>query len=376
MLGPMGHGPGRGSGKLMCLGLGMCLACAADSPEQGGSDGTTAAQQATSAGGSDEATAAPQTTSTAAATTAGTDDSGTAAAEETGSSETNTPADLEPWPSDGCGASTLEPGAHDQLILEHDGVERIYDLYLPQAHNGTDPAPLVLNFHGWTSNSMAQESFSQFEAVAEAAGVVTVYPQGIDFSWNGGLCCGTAMADAVDDVGFVRSLVATLGETLCIDERRTYATGMSNGGFLSYRLACEASDLFAAIAPVAAVLGVDPESCNPERPVPAMHFHGTEDELVLYGGSIATGAPSVPDTIRGWSERNGCSPDGAVTLDVDPVVCETWSGCEHDGSVVLCTAEGVGHCWPGQAECPFGDSTTAVNASEMMVEFFADHPMP
>lgn len=360
----------------MCLSLMMCQACTADAPHSGDSDETTAAPQATSGDGSDETTTAPQATSSDAATTTAADDSGTTVAEETSSGETNTPADLEPWPSDGCGASSLEPGAHDQLVLEHDGIERIYDVYVPQAHNGTDPTPLVLNFHGWTSNSMDQEVFSQFEAVADAAGVVTVYPQGVDFSWNAGLCCGTAMQDAVDDIGFVRSLVATLGETLCIDERRTYATGMSNGGFLSYRLACEASDLFAAIAPVAAVLGVDPESCNPERPVPAIHFHGTEDELVLYNGNAAIEAPSVPETIRGWSERNGCAPEGAVTLEADPVTCETWSGCEDSGAVVLCTAEGVGHCWPGQPECPFGESTTAVNASEMMVEFFADHPMP
>lgn len=348
----------------------MALACTANETQGDDVDASSGSQETASA----EAEATTAMATEGSSTTAV--DSDITGAEETGSGETGSPEDLEPWPSSGCGAASLGPGAHDELVLEHDGVERNYDVYVPQAHGGADPLPLVLNFHGLTSDSMSQEAFSQFDPVAEAAGVVAVYPEGIENSWNAGNCCGNAMEDAVDDVGFVRSLVATLGETVCIDERRIYATGMSNGGFLSYRLACEASDIFAAIAPVAAALGVDPESCNPERPVPAMHFHGTEDQLVPYDGGGVIDVPSASDNIHAWSERNGCAPNSAVTLEVAPVTCETWSGCEDGGAVVLCTAEGAGHCWPGQPECPFGDSTTVVDASEMMVEFFAEHPMP
>jgi len=324
-------------------------------------------------------TGAGSSTSAANVTTgsAGSGDGTTSAGSESGSAEeTGDPANLEPWPSVGCGASTLAPGEHNALTLEHDGIERSYNLYLPEAHDGETPIPLVFNFHGFTSAPVEQAFFSGFNPVAEASGVAVVYPAGLENSWNAGSCCGDAMADGADDVGYARSLAAALSETLCIDERRIYSTGMSNGGFLSYRLACEVSDLFAAIAPVAGVLGVPVESCNPERPVPVMHFHGTQDNLVLYQGGGATGSPGVVETVSGWAERNECGSEPTVTFQEDPVTCETWSGCGDGGEVVLCTAEGVGHCWPGQDFCPFGSSTTAINASETMVEFFADHPMP
>lgn len=373
MLGPMRNGTRRlarvaTTAVAMTTWVWLAPGCTDDEPGDGGADGSTS-------GGTTAGTVG--TTSAGGESTDGGSGEATTADADSGSSEeTGDPADLEPWPSAGCGSSELGPGTHDGITLEHDGIERLYNLYLPEAHDGSTPVPLVFNFHGYTSDPLQQAFFSQFNPVAEAAGVAVVYPAGLENSWNAGLCCGDAMADEIDDVGFARSLAATLTETLCVDERRIYSTGMSNGGYMSYRLACEASEVFAAIAPVAGVLGIPPESCNPERPIPVMHFHGTQDNLVPYDGGGLVDAPGVRETVAGWTEHNACEPESTVTLEADPVTCETWTGCGDGGEVVLCTAEGVGHCWPGQDFCPFGESTTAISASEMMVEFFADHPMP
>src|SRR5690606_3308049 len=143
---------------------------------------------------------------------------------------------------------------------------------------------LVLNFHGFTSADWQEALLTRMDREVDARGVIVAYPQGVATSWNAGACCGTAWADAVDDVGFVRALIEHLEAEYCIDARGVDATGMSNGGFLSHRLACELSDRIAAIAPVAGVLGVDPASCAPSRPVPVWQFHGTEDPLVPYEG--------------------------------------------------------------------------------------------
>ncbi len=297
---------------------------------------------------------------------------------DTGSSGTATgdrPPTVEPDPSTGCGAAGLRPGVQTERTLEFDGEQRSYDLFLPGGYDGQTPLPLVLNFHGFGSNPGEQTFFSQYNDIAAAHGFAVAYPAGLDDSWNAGVCCGNSMSGDVDDVGFVRAVVAELQGAVCIDRARIYATGMSNGGFLSHRLACEASDIFAAVAPVAAVLGIEPDACTPSRVVPLHHTHGTLDQLVPYDGGGLTEAVSVPESIEGWVARNGCDPEPTVTLDADPVRCETWSGCGEHGEVVLCTAEGVGHCWPGNTLCPFGMSTTSMHASEASAEFFERHPM-
>ncbi|MEM6994583.1 MAG: PHB depolymerase family esterase [Myxococcota bacterium] len=297
-------------------------------------------------------------------------------ATETGESTGDPRPVVEPEPSEGCGAGGRAASSQTEVAFEYDGQTRTYDLFVPAAYDGTSPLPLVFNFHGLGSNPAEQTGFSQFDTTAEARGFVVAYPAGLDDSWNAGLCCGDSAADGVDDVGFVRALADALATQLCIDRNRIYATGMSNGGFLSQRLGCEASDVFAAIAPVAGVLGLAPEDCTPDRAVPIIHAHGTMDQLVPYEGGGLVGGPSVRESIDGWVTRNGCVPEPAVTFDVDPVVCETWSGCDADGEVVLCTATGVSHCWPGNDFCPFGPSTTALHASEAMADFFERHPMP
>jgi polyhydroxybutyrate depolymerase len=278
-------------------------------------------------------------------------------------------------PPPGCGDPVLPPGFHEGLELEHDGRTRRYDVIVPESIDASAAAPLVLNFHGYTGTPALQRSLSVIDPVAEAHGFVVVLPAGIDNSWNGGGCCGTAESDDVDDVGFARALVKELGEMLCIDERRVYAMGFSNGGYLSHRLACEATDIFAAIGPVGGVIAIPPDDCAPSRPISVLHVHGTDDFIVPYDGGGVNGFPGAPATMAGWAARNGCDATSEIVFEHNDVVCETWPNCDDGVEVTLCTFEG-GHCWPGNASCIFGSSTTTISASERIADLFDQFSLP
>jgi polyhydroxybutyrate depolymerase len=233
---------------------------------------------------------------------------------------------------------------------------------------------VVLNFHGFTSDPFQEALLSGMNAAAEARGMIVAYPAGIANSWNAGQCCGlSAWTTMVDDVRFVRDAIDAIGREYCVDGRRVFATGMSNGGFLSHRLACEASDRIAAIAPVAGVLGVLP--CLPRRPVPVLHFHGTLDPLVAYYG-LPLGFASVPATFAGWQLRERCLGPERVTYERGDARCVARDGCEGGSEVILCTVDRGGHTWPGGLPVPLGYTTRNLDATAMMLDFFARHPMP
>ncbi|MBW2405591.1 MAG: hypothetical protein JRF42_17830, partial [Deltaproteobacteria bacterium] len=228
---------------------------------------------------------------------------------------------------------------------------RSYEIHLPPAYDGSTPLPLVLNFHGFTSSGLGQQRSSNMDVTADRAGFAVAYPNGLDSSWNAGICCGRSATFDVDDVGFARAVIEDIGARGCIDEARIYATGMSNGGFFSHRLACEAADVIAAVAPVSGVLGIDDAECTPARPIPLIQLHGTGDMLVPYEGGGLAGSQSVADSIAGWLARNGCTEESSVSYQNGMATCETFDQCDGDASVTLCTIEGAGHCWPGQP-CP------------------------
>ncbi|MEJ7731869.1 MAG: PHB depolymerase family esterase [Polyangiaceae bacterium] len=181
--------------------------------------------------------------------------------------------------SSGCTGVGFAPGDHDQTIV-FGGETRSYLLHVPASYDHAEQTPLVMNFHGYTSDPGGQAAFSGMSELADDKTFVVAYPAGIGNSWNGGLCCGQAASSMLDDTGFARAVVADIESKLCIDEKRVYSTGMSNGGYLTHRNGCESADIFAAIAPVAGVLGIEPEDCLPSRPIPVIHFHGTDDVVV------------------------------------------------------------------------------------------------
>lgn len=276
-----------------------------------------------------------------------------------------------------CSGSQEIPDPDTMYTFEHDGIQRSYRLHVPSGYQLGTAVPLVLNFHGYTSSADQQQYLSVMDDVADSEGFAVAYPQGSGGvpSWNAGACCGAAAQDGIDDVGFVSAVLDHVSTRLCIDPRRVYSTGLSNGGFLSHRLACELSDRIAAIAPVAGVIGI--AECEPSRSVPVLQIHGTDDTLVPYEGSEAYGFPSVADTVAGWAERNGCTGDPQSTFAQGDASCQAWTDCGGGATVELCTIDEGGHTWPGGlVPVALGKTSMDLSASEWMWQFFQSHSLP
>lgn len=247
---------------------------------------------------------------------------------------------------------------------------RTANVHIPNGYDPSRPTPIVLDFHGWPSDPTQEAELTGMAAKADAAGFVAIFPVGTDESWNAGSCCGSASDDNVDDVGFVRDLVDFAATKLCLDEKRVFATGMSNGGELVQRLACELADRVAAVASVAAVIEVT--SCAPSRPISVLSFHGTADLLEPYDGD-----PSATATFDGWATRDMCTDASSVTYQNGDVTCRSHVACAAGTEVTLCTIQDGGHTWPGGLEVPLlGETTKDISATDAMWAFFEAHPRP
>lgn len=274
-----------------------------------------------------------------------------------------------------CSGLSGETGTFEKTLMAG-GETREYRVHVPPGYSPDQATMLVLDFHGFTETNDDIAKISKMDGVSDAHGFIAVYPQGISNSWNAGSCCGTASSSGVEDVGFVTALLDALEAEFCIDKKRTFSVGFSNGGMLSHRLACELADRIAAIGPVAGTMAVD--ACSPSRPVPVIHFHGTSDFIVPYNGGGASGSDSVNDTIAGWVARNGCKDAApAVVFENGDSKCEEYQQCDDGAAVRLCTVDGGGHQWPGgeSASGLAGKLTQDIIASEEMFKFFAEHPM-
>lgn len=265
--------------------------------------------------------------------------------------------------------------------LQHDGLTRSFLLYLPaQADTGV-PLPLVLLFHGGAGNPEAFAASTLMHEIAEREGFIVAYPAGTagrsGLTWSPGR---NVIDRGVDDVDFARALVADLRRRCSVDPNRIYAAGLSIGGTLVYELACALSADLAAVAVVAGVMTeFDRE---PERPVPLLHIHGTNDGRVpLHGGRGRFTAannewPPVQDVIDFWCEVNRCGDEPQVIRLIQGVTGYRYTGAE---DVELWLVEGGYHVWPGAA--PTGsdqtgksNAPTSFNASEKIWSFFAAHP--
>ena len=255
------------------------------------------------------------------------------------------------------------------------GQARTFNVHVPAAYDPTRATPVVLNFHGYSSDAAQEDLLAQMSAKADTEGFIAVHPEGLSNSWNAGACCGASAQNGVDDVGFVRDMLDALEQKICVDARRVFATGMSNGGFLSHRLGCELSSRIAAIAPVAGVLAL--AACNPTRPMPVMHFHGTADTLVPYDGDPAQNFPDVASTFAAWAKRDGCVGQPTETFRKLDAHCATYATCAAGATVTLCTIDGGGHTWPGGTPIPsLGYTTPNLSATDAMWDFFKKNPMP
>jgi polyhydroxybutyrate depolymerase len=263
------------------------------------------------------------------------------------------------------------------------GIERKYILHIPPGFDNSLPVPLVLAFHGVGLDANEMIRISGFSSESDASGFLVVYPEGTgaNKSWNGGHCCGVAARDNVDDVGFVRALIRELSTTLQIDPKRVYATGFSNGAILTYRLACELSDLLAAVGPVSATQVLeDLQACQPERALAVIHFHGTADDPNPYDGGTTPGGfqfVSVDTAIHFWVDFNGC-PAEPQRSELGSIRHDIYSPCRSGSTVELYTIAGGKHAWPGgeAVNQVMGEPNMEISATQIMWEFFLSHPMP
>jgi polyhydroxybutyrate depolymerase len=259
------------------------------------------------------------------------------------------------------------PGRYEAEVPSGDGARR-FVLVVPAS--APEPAPLVLVFHGFTRNPEEIERTTGMSALAEQEGFVVAYPAGSGFPtrWRSGAWQGSG------DVDLARDLVALVSGAVPIDPARVYAAGFSNGGGMAARLACDAADVFAAVGPVAAAYPGG--ECDPVRPVPVVAVHGTADAVVPYDGR-GEALPAVEGVVSAWVERNGCDPEPAAGAITGDVVRVWWGGCAQGADVVLYRVEDGRHGWPGSGDgTPWGRTTDSVDASALIWEFFAAHPMP
>jgi polyhydroxybutyrate depolymerase len=192
--------------------------------------------------------------------------------------------------------------------------------------------PVVFDFHGLGGNEDQMINLSGWADTGDAEGFITVFPGGVDNAWNAGGCC----SDTPTDVDFVREAIAYLDSEGCIDTKRIYASGCSNGGAMSYRLACEAADVIAAVAPVDfdCVVGGGCGSCLPSRPIAEIQFRGTNDSLVPFSGA-------EPNFER-WGEINMCS--GSPEPLPENSSCQRQPMCADGVESILCTVQNGSHC--------------------------------
>jgi polyhydroxybutyrate depolymerase len=275
-------------------------------------------------------------------------------------------------PSSGCGRDSLEPGTH-AFTFDYDGRERTYTVHIPVIYDDENPAPLLLNLHPLVLGGQLHDIWtneSQQDVKSEDAGFIVLQPDGIGdlASWNAGdRCCSPANDEGVDDVGFIHELVRHTQATLCIDERRVYATGMSNGGYLSHRIACEFPGRLAAIAPVVGSLSQE-LVCADGRGVPVLQLSGAEDSLA-----------SRQQSVDSWVAVNKCSDSTSITHQVGGVTCMTHDECKDGVVVTHCVVEGGGHCSYSDAASQLSPGCAVrddITSQDLIWDFFSNWRLP
>ena len=287
----------------------------------------------------------------------------------------------------------MPPAPPRTVTLTHQGRERQYLLHVPDAPNGA----LVLAFHGGGQRPEQMRRITRFDRLADREHFIVAYPDAFERSWADGRNETSAEKQGIDDVGFARAVVADIARTHAIDRARVFATGLSNGGILTHRLACEAADTFAAIAPViATITSTVAASCRPSAPIAVLGIQGDADPSVRFeGDAVGTAGVRLLGSRASqelWRSLNGCAP--AVTTTPFPVVVQdgtsvtrrSYTGCRGHGDVIWYEIHGGGHRWPpphsdeGRSEADAqrenGVSSQNINASEVIWVFFAAHARP
>lgn len=254
------------------------------------------------------------------------------------------------------------------------------NVFVPEDYEEAVPAPLIILLHGYSSNGATQESYMRFRRLVDEFGFLYVHPDGTfdrvgNRFWNATDACCNFFNSGIDDSGYVRKIIDTLRDSYAIDGRRIYVVGHSNGGFMSYRLACDHAETIAAIASLAGATFLEEDDCTPAVPVHVLQIHGDQDNTVLYDGGCFTKCyPGAIDSVETWVAYDGCetTTEEGDPLDLDrdlpgdeTTVLRYRSGCQPGGSGELWTIVDGSHV-PDLSD----------GFSRRVVEWFLAHPKP
>jgi polyhydroxybutyrate depolymerase len=273
--------------------------------------------------------------------------------------------------------------------LQFAGRERTYRLHIPD-RVGAGPLPLLIALHGAGETGDYFAGETHFAAASDRVPMLAVFPDGIEAvaghgTWNAHFCCGPAVVQNVDDVGFIGALIDAIDKQHAVDRGRVYATGMSNGGMFAYQLAAAHPEWFAAIAPVSAAIGGTMRGgagyliSVPSEPVPVMMMHGRMDAYVLYDGGSAPSLKfpnhwktSVADDVSFWTAADSCPTTPAVSVSGGGELTRTaYAPCKDGSAVVLWTIADGEHAWP--TDISFPSASGPRNAAAEIVSFFLAH---
>jgi polyhydroxybutyrate depolymerase len=297
-------------------------------------------------------------------------------------------------PSAGCQATPAPPG-ETKVTLTSSGAERYYYLRLPPTYDGTTPVPVVLDLHGWEEGAEIHKLTSELGPYGDTHGFVTVTPEG-----QGPVLHWDTFATSVDEV-FITDMLDQVEETVCVDDRRVFLDGYSDGAIFTSQIGCQLSDRIAALAPVDGV--TDVANCALKRPVPMIAFHGTADPFISYAGGYGqatldlpapdgsgtlgdagvTGAdlPPIPDVMATWAHLDGCAATPPAESMVASDVTLLRFDCPDGHEVELYRIDGGGHTWPGSQFSAsiasiVGPTTMSISANDLIWAFFQAHPLP
>ena len=277
-----------------------------------------------------------------------------------------------------------ETGFVEERVIEHEGLERSFLIYVPK--NIKENAPLVVAIHGYTSSAKTLMGYSGINQIADKEGFLVAYPQGTkDSRDNNFFNVGYEFhSDSkVNDVNFIREIVLNLTKDYKLNSKRVFATGMSNGGDMSYLLACTSSDLFTAVAPVAGVMMKDTlENCNPVKKIPIFEIHGTKDSISKFEGDMNNedkwGAYyDLPSTIEFWVNKHALSEKETIQLenknteDGTTITFERYWSDESQREVWFYIVNDGNHTWPGMTGLFSRTANQDINSAEEIWKFFS-----
>ncbi len=311
------------------------------------------------------------------------------------SSPSTAPTEVVSRPSAGCRATAIAPVGQSTLKLAAGGTQGTYIRHLPTGYDGRKPLPLVIDLHGYSEAASIHVAISGLGAYGDTHHFITVTPQ-----TDGPVPHWSTTLDGAD-VAFIGGLMDTAERSLCVDQARIFATGYSNGAFMTSAIACKYANRVAAVAPVAGIQEI--AGCSFSRPVPVVAFHGTADPFVPYDGSVGKAAlnlpaadgsgktlgelgagsrprgPSIPEATAAWAKRNGCGATPTNRSVASDVTLISYP-CPADATVELYRVTAGGHAWPGSPvdkslEKVVGRVTLSISANDIMWAFFQQHPL-